>query len=276
MRIFLTDSSGDRGQFGCLLSERFPNFLCSYAYKKVLEQSVSPMWLRFNAEAKANGGAVPCNAIIDSGAFTAFTTGKIIDPREYAEWALDVRSTWQSSLNSLHFMNLDVIGDQDKSWQNQRTIERMGLQVLPIVTFNADKSHLIRAIEGYPYFALGGLVPLVNQKEKLRRWLNFCFSEIVGYKKKTGVMPRVHLLGITSEWVLQAYPCYSSDSSSWMSCFRFGGGGASGIKKVPKPTSSNAGLAANLYVVTSEIKRMKKMQDNATSLWKKRGIEWHD
>ena len=62
--------------------------------------------------------------IIDSGAFTAFTLGKAVDTKEYAEWAKDFDSRWRHRMDSLHFMNLDVIGDQDASWINQSILER--------------------------------------------------------------------------------------------------------------------------------------------------------
>jgi hypothetical protein len=57
--------------------------------------------------------------IIDSGAFTAFTTGKTIDPRDYAKWSIEFKERWKGKMTALHFMNLDVIGDQDASWSNQ-------------------------------------------------------------------------------------------------------------------------------------------------------------
>lgn len=214
--------------------------------------------------------------IIDSGAFTAFTTGKTINPKDYAAWALDFKQRWESKMAALHFMNLDVIGDQDASWANQSAIEAMGLKPLPIVTYGADKRHLIRAIEHYDYIALGGLVPWSRQKDKLAAWLDYCFSIVMAHHKKTGVMPRVHLLGITTDWVLKRYPCYSSDSSSWVACLRFGGGAAAGIKQLPRYKESDGAMAATIHTLKAEIRKYKKMQDEATNLWSKRGIHFND
>jgi hypothetical protein len=159
---------------------------------------------------------------------------------------------------------------------NQSILEAMGLNPLPIVTYGADKSHLIRAIEAYPYIALGGLVPWSRKKDKLKAWLDYCFSFVMNHKKKTGVMPRVHLLGITTDWVLKRYPCYSSDSSSWVSCLRFGGGDAAGIKQLPRYKESDAAMAATIHTLKAEIRKYKKMQDEATKLWQTRGIVFND
>ena len=210
--------------------------------------------------------------IIDSGAFTAWTTGKVINPKDYAKWALDFDNRWRSKMASLEFMNLDVIGDQDASWKNQSILEGLGLRPLPIITFGANLSHLDRALADYHYIALGGLVPYTRQKQKLQQWLDACFSRIMAHKKKTGVMPKIHLLGVTTDWVLKRYPCYSTDSSSWVACLRFGGAEAAGIKKIPRYKESDAAMSATIHTLRSEIRKYKKMQDEATSLWEKRGI----
>ena len=209
--------------------------------------------------------------IVDSGAFTAFTCGKTIKPQDYTHWALDFKKRWEHKMSFLGFMNLDVIGDQDETWKNQEMIEALGLNPIPIVTFGADLRHLERAL-GYEYFALGGLVPYATKKAKLRAWLDKCFQIIVTKFKRTGVMPKVHLLGITSDWALKRYPCYSSDSSSWVKCLRFGGAEAAGIEKIPRYKESDAAMFATTHALRSEIKKFQKMEQEATKLWASRGI----
>jgi hypothetical protein len=215
--------------------------------------------------------------IIDSGAFTAWTSGKQINPRDYAEWALDFRARWEHKMKSLYFMNLDVIGDQDATWENQSLLESLGLNPIPIVTFGADKSHLTRALDNYSYIALGGLVPWIRQKAKLQKWLDFCFSVVMEKYRASGIMPKVHLLGVTTDWVLKRYPCYSSDSSSWVTCLRFGDGIGAGInRRIPKYTESDTAMAITIHTLRCEIRRYKKMEQEATSLWAKRGIIFDD
>ncbi len=214
--------------------------------------------------------------IIDSGAFTAFTTGKIINPKDYATWSLDFQKRWEHKMKSLSFMNLDVIGNQDDSWKNQSILESLGMKPIPIITFGCDKKHLIRALDNYDYIALGGLVPHSRNKIKLQKWLDYCFNIIMGRYKETGVMSRIHLLGITTDWVLKRYPCYSSDSSSWVACLRFGGGAAAGLDKIPRYKESDAALSATIHTLRSEVVKYKKMETEATNLWKSRGIIWDD
>lgn len=310
MRIFLADTSVNRGQFDLLAEERFLGSLVSYAYSPILCH-FETYWNKlmnihlagqgpFTIEAKEAEDVekvlttyaypdefcqneqswlkrdVRPRVIIDSGAFTAWSTGKPIDPRNYAEWALDIDRRWRHKMASLAFMNLDVIGDQDGTWRNQKILEGIGMSPLPIVTYGVDLSHLDRALSEYPYIALGGLVPHSRSKVKLRKWLDACFSRVMSHYKRSGIMPRIHLLGITSDWVLRRYPCFSSDSSSWMSCLRFGGGEAAGIKQLPRYKESDRAMAATLHTLRAEIRNYKKMQDEATKLWQLRGIVFDD
>ena len=257
-----------QGQFTiqCEQQESTENILITYAYPKEVEEN-SVLWKDKDLRPRV---------IIDSGAFTAWSTGKVVHPQDYAEWALDFDKRWRHKMASLEFMNLDIIGDQDASWKNQETLERMGISPVPIITHNSELKHLDRALSDYPYIALGGLVPYSRNKKKLAHWLDICFSRIMAYRKKTGTLRKIHLLGITTDWVLKRYPCYSSDSSSWVSCLRFGGGTTAGIKQIPRYKESDAALAATIHTLRSEIRKYKKMQDESTSLWASRGITWND
>jgi hypothetical protein len=243
-----------------------------------MEQQVKPEHDNHLATYADSGDRVDLRprVIIDSGAFTAWTTGKSINPKDYAAWALDFDKRWRDKFASLEFMNLDVIGDQDGTWRNLSILEGLGMKPLPIITYGVDLKHLDRALENYDYIALGGLVPYTRQKDKLRAWLNACFSRVMAYHKKTGTMRRLHLLGVTTDWVLKRYPCYSSDSSSWVSCLRFGGGDAAGIKQLPRYNESEGAMAATIHTLRSEIRKYKKMEQEATNLWKSRGIIWDD
>lgn len=271
MRIYFAANpsvnSGIQGE--SLKTNNIQFHLMSYAYRSE-EPAYKNVW-----EMNSYTNLHP-RVIIDSGAFTAWSTGKIIRPQDYAEWALDFDKRWRHKMASLEFMNLDVIGDQDASWRNQEILENLGMNPLPIITYGVDLSHIDKAIEKYGYIALGGLVPYSKDKIKLKQWLDACFSRVLSHRRKAGVMPRVHLLGITTDWVLKRYPCYSSDSSSWVSCLRFGGGGAAGLKQIPRYKESDAAMSATIHVLRSEIRKYRKMQDEATALWASRGVEWDD
>lgn len=265
IHLVANPSGNSRIQQQALLNDSLGNHLMSYAYKEeekeytpILEKDLRP------------------RVIIDSGAFTAWSTGKTINPKDYAEWALDFDKRWRHKMASLHFMNLDVIGDQDGTWKNQAILESLGMNPLPIITYGVNLSHLDRALQHYEYIALGGLVPWSRQRKKLESWLDACFSRVMKYKKETGIMRKIHLLGITTDWVLKRYPCFSSDSSSWVSCLRFGGGDAAGIKQLPRYKESDAAMAATIHTLRAEIRKYKRMEEEATKLWKTRGIIWDE
>ena len=259
-------STNDGLQAEALVQESAKNHLLSYAYRQE-ESAYVPVLTQPDLR---------CRVIIDSGAFTAWSTGKVITPKEYAEWALDLEKRWRPKLYSLEFMNLDVIGDQSATWKNLETLEKLGLQTLPIVTFGVDLKHIDKALALYPYFALGGLVPYSRQKAKLQSWLDACFTRVMAYRKKTGILRKVHLLGITSDWSLRRYPVFSSDSSSWVTCLRYGEAPASGLGKIPRYKTSDAAMAATIHALRAEIRKYKKMEVEATNLWKSRGITWDD
>lgn len=278
MRIHLADSSGERGHFALLSSEIYPSHLVSFAYRKAALPSYENSWVELGKinlacppDCRDRLDALP-RVIIDSGAFTAWTSGKPIHVHDYAKWALDLDVRWRSKTASLEFMNLDVIGDQEGTWRNQAILEGLGMKPMVIVTYGVDLKHLDRALEQYDYIALGGLVPYTRHKDKLKKWLDACFGRIMAYRKKTGILRRIHLLGVTTEWVLKRYPCYSSDSSSWVSCLRFGDGGDTGIKKIPRYTESEGSMAANLHALRCAIRRFKRMEKEITALWIYRGV----
>ena len=303
LRIHLADTSSERGQYKLLVDEEYSSSLMSYAYKdacgsyfeqywnalfeKAMERCTNSLWsFAYSTESEReiwkniwNSLAVKSNfprVIIDSGAFTAWSTGKQIKPEDYGKWAIEFDKKWRHKFASLYFMNLDVIGDQDATWKNQRKLENMGLTPIPIVTFNVDLKHLDKALAEYDYIALGGLVPYSRNKKVLSKWLDTCFSRVVQYKRKTGILRKIHLLGVTTDWVLKRYPCYSSDSSSWVSCLRFGGAKAAGIDKIPRYKQSDAAMTATIHTLRQEIRKYKRMEEDSTNLWAKRGVIWND
>lgn len=212
--------------------------------------------------------------LIDSGAFTAYTTGKIISIKEYGMWALDFKKQWERKVKSLHFFNLDVIGSQEKSDINLHRLEQMGLKPVPIFTYGADIKHLIYYLENYDYIGFGGLVG--RAPTLVMKWLDYCYKEVNNYYKKTGILRKTHLLGVTKQEILERYPLYSCDSSGWVACLRFGGGRVIGKTKIPKCTESPEALKLTMITLRAEIEKYKKLQDDVTKLWTKRGVVWED
>lgn len=147
------------------------------------------------------------DVFLDSGAFSAFTKGAIIDIDEYCSFILD---------NIDHFTTiagLDVIGDDVASMANQKYMEEQwGIDALPCFHYGEDFSYLDKYIEKYDYIAIGGLIAAGNKN--IKPFLDKVFSEhICDSKGRPRV--KVHGFAMTSPVLMVRYPWYSVDSSSW-------------------------------------------------------------
>lgn len=344
MKIFMADTSNNRGQYDLLLQEKSWNGLLSYAYRQAAVPAFSKVWelmkiyfagcsnnkigardmvddhllsygipateQEFNRAMKLHlAGHLPkkgvgeellveseshlgtwqdkfemdqkegiftpgARVIIDSGAFTAFSTGKVIKREDYLTWATEFSSKWKDKLKSLYFMNLDVIGDAVRSQENLEWFESQGFYPIPIVTRGATKTEIKEMIAKYDYIAIGGLVGAEDGGVLGR--LNVFFDMWEKERKTTGRQVKVHLLGVTIASILFRYPAYSVDSSSWTSPLRFGRSKSSGLEQVPKYTDGPGQMMATMYALRSEIQKHKDMEKQATAVWKSRGIVWDD
>ena len=145
----------------------------------------------------------------DSGAFSAASQGAHIDIADYAAWV----KRW-AHLLTVH-SNLDVIGDAAATDRNQKTLEDMGLDPLPVFHTGSDMAHLDALLDRYQYIALGGMVPYMRFPKRIMPWLIKCFKLAQGRAV-------FHGFGATSWTVVKSFPWYSVDSSSWGSGFRYG------------------------------------------------------
>ncbi len=112
------------------------------------------------------------------------------------------------------YSNLDVIGDEAATSRNQRSLERLGLNPLPVFHVGSSWKTLEALCEEYPYIALGGMVPY--RTANLGPWLVRCFRIADRYDAK------FHGFGQTRHEYLRNFPWYSVDSSSWGAAFRYG------------------------------------------------------
>jgi hypothetical protein len=150
----------------------------------------------------------PVLLFADSGAFSAASQGAEVDIRAYGKWL----TKWSSILTVAS--NLDVIGDHQASMKNQRELEAMGHNVLPVFHVGSPFDQLEKLCEEYPYVALGGMVPYSTAN--LGPWLVKCFR--IASKYNTCF----HGFGQTRREYLEDFPFYSVDSSAWGKSFMFG------------------------------------------------------
>ncbi len=152
---------------------------------------------------------------LDSGAYSAWSQKKEINIQDYIAFIKK-----HKKLISV-YANLDDITSAEKTWKNQRIMEKAGLNPLPVFHYGEDDKYLIRLLKDpkYTYISLGGMVPIPNNK--LVQWLDRIFSK---YLTNAHGMPvcKVHGFGLTSLRLMLRYNWYSVDSTSWVVTGRMG------------------------------------------------------
>jgi hypothetical protein len=151
---------------------------------------------------------------LDSGGFSAFTKGAVIDVYDYCDFIKRYNHV------ITHYSVLDDMLCAEKTLENQRIMEEQGLNPIPCFHYNEDPKYLEYYIENYDYISLGGMVPVTTKD--LIPWLDNIFRNYIcdkdGYPKV-----KVHGFGLTAFNLMFRYPWYSVDSSSWLQTARFGG-----------------------------------------------------
>jgi hypothetical protein len=139
--------------------------------------------------------------MIDSGAFTAFQTGKPIKLEDYAAFLRH----WEGCYD--YAITLDVIGDPKATARNLRKLHDMGLPVLPVYTASAPLSELTALAKDHKYICYGGIVKATKHPELQVPAINRVIKEAARHGAK------IHTLGQTKREMLHTCRPYSCDSS---------------------------------------------------------------
>jgi len=151
---------------------------------------------------------------LDSGAFSAMNSGKVIDIEEYAQYLHEHAHKFQV------ISSLDDIGNAEGSYNNLKTLETLGTKPFPVYHAREDESWLKKYIdEGYDYILIGGMVPETTQW--LMGWLDGLFSRILCNPDGTARV-KLHGFGLTDQQLMFRYPWHSVDSTSWLFTGSFG------------------------------------------------------
>lgn len=156
---------------------------------------------------------------LDSGAFSAYTLGVEIPVHEYCEYILRNKDIIRVEDGVLMASVLDGIGDPLQTYRNQLEMEERGVRPLPCFHAGEDERYLEYYVANYEYITLGGMVG--TSTKQLCVWLDRIWDRYLtdgsGYPKL-----KVHGFGITAVPVMERYPWYSCDSSSWIQSAAFG------------------------------------------------------
>lgn len=183
-----------------------PNILESYHY----------VWKDKYVKGMREDGA---KIFLDSGAFSAYTLGAKIDLPTYVDYIKRNMDIFRVEDGALMVAVLDGIGDPLETYRNQLTMEALGVKPMPCFHAGEDERYLEWYIQNYDYISLGGMVG--SSTKQLMLWLDRVWDK---YLVDGAGKPRlkVHGFGITSIPIMERYPWWSCDSSSWIQAGSFG------------------------------------------------------
>jgi hypothetical protein len=151
--------------------------------------------------------------ILDSGAYTAWTKGVKIDLDEYIQFIKDHSDIFDV------YINLDVIGDPEGSFQNWKYMKKAGLDPLPVYHNGAPIHYLEAYMEACDYIGFGAIAirHTTQRVMGLRHiWDKYLLDEQGNPKRK------MHGLGLTAIDIMTLFPWYSVDSASCVLSASFG------------------------------------------------------
>lgn len=272
MRVHLAGVIDQRGQHWndpdglsiparVLVDENYPDTLVTPAHPLSAWPSI---WQRTTG----------ANVIVDSGAFTAHTTGKPMTVTMLADYISEFMAVHAPTVERVSFVSLDVIGDQQQTWRNFDELQRMGVPVCPVLSARAVGPHDIDRAFEHDYIFIGGIA---SSGAGGRVVLDPIYKRLLALAEKHGRLPKTHLLGFTRDDLLR-YPAYSCDSSSWISVLRYGDSVHSkrlGVKS-RSYGKSRADAGATYLKLREDVRAYRALAERHTRLWERRGYTWND
>lgn len=184
---------------------------------------------------------------LDSGAFSAFSLGVDVDIEAYCRYIQKNEDIILKDDGKLCASVLDGIGDPLLTYQNQKTMESLGVTPLPCFHYGEDERYLEYYIENYEYITLGGMVPISTPQ--LIHWLDRIWDQYLTDGSGRARL-KVHGFGLTSLPLMERYPWYSVDSSSWQAIGSNGSVMLSDLGTLPVSVNSPAAKQYNRHLDT--------------------------
>jgi hypothetical protein len=140
--------------------------------------------------------------MLDSGAFSAHNSGKVIDLHEYIDVCHQLKEE-DEKLKDI--IALDVIGSDVGSLKNSITMKKAGVDAMPVFHIGDDWGIFQEYLDGWSKVGLS--CRFGEPRDESYKFYDQCFN--MGWPKK------FHSFGWVGEAMLMRYPFYSADSSSW-------------------------------------------------------------
>lgn len=156
---------------------------------------------------------IPVDLFVDSGAFTAYTSGAQITADKYGEWLRQVAPCVTAAAT------LDVISDPKATRANtERLQDIVGDQVHIASAFHVGSpwAELERICATAKYVALGGAVGLLDRRPAMLRWL------VRAHRIAADHGTVLHGFAQTKPPTPEQLPWYSVDSAYWSIAQRHG------------------------------------------------------
>jgi hypothetical protein len=143
----------------------------------------------------------------DSGAYSAYTSGKPINLEKYIQKIKEVDPYVK------RYFCLDQLGDSEKSYETWVEMRERGLNPIPVFHYQGDEAILQKYIEaGADLIGLGGTVP-IKSKKAVAEW-----ARMIAWLYPANY----HLLGSAHPIILDEVDLYSADASTWVMQAIFG------------------------------------------------------
>jgi hypothetical protein len=155
--------------------------------------------------------------VLDSGAFSAHNSGKVIQLSEYVDFCLKLLAE-DPTLTEVFALDVipkspaeaDVGRAMEASVRNTEEMWRQGVPAVPCFHCGEPEEALAHIAGKYPKIALGGMVKkgggIMSQDDKFR-WLEQCFARV--WPK------RIHGFGVSAERMVYGLPFHSVDATNW-------------------------------------------------------------
>ncbi|QQM14092.1 putative queuine tRNA ribosyltransferase [Vibrio phage pVco-14] len=219
------------------LNEREQQIMAEVKQHNILESYHYVLKDTYVQNMRENGAKV----FLDSGAFSAWSLGATINIEDYVNYIIRNQDIIRVEDGNLMASVLDAIGSAQGTFENQMAMERMGVRPLPCFHKYEDERYLEWYVKRYDYITIGGMVG--TPTPVLVKWLDHIWDK---YLTDGSGNPRikVHGFGITAVPVMERYPWYSCDSSSWIQAAAFGS--IYTAKHGPLPVSAESPAKHNL------------------------------
>jgi hypothetical protein len=137
----------------------------------------------------------------------------------YIDSYIDFIRKYKAAINL--YANVDVIGNPELTWRNQKYMEKHGLNLVPVVHLGTKMKYLKRYIKaGYGLIGLGGLVRNITNSGT-KDWLDKCFRIVCPPPDYLPIV-KVHGFGMTSVSFFYRYPWWSVDATTVEQMSRWG------------------------------------------------------